>query len=191
MILVRHGESHFNRHFGVTRRDPGIWDPGLTREGLGQARDAAKLVASLARATRILASPYWRTLQTAETLAEILDLEVIIEPSVREHAHFSCDIGTPRSTLSSRWPSFRFGELDEHWWPERGETEEQVRGRGQGFRRRMLESGSWQGTVVVTHWGFIRALTGQQVANGAVLSFDPHAGAADLHHHPDLARDAG
>jgi broad specificity phosphatase PhoE len=187
MILVRHGESHFNRHFNVTREDPGIADPGLTPEGLEQARDAARLVASLSPVTRILASPYWRTLQTAEALAEILDLEVVIEPIVREHAFFTCDIGTPRSTLSSRWPSFSFGALDERWWPGRGETEEEVRDRGEGFRQRMLASETWRGTVVVTHWGFIRSLTGQRVANGAVLGFDPQDGGAVLHRPPARA----
>jgi broad specificity phosphatase PhoE len=191
MILVRHGESHFNRHFSATRQDPGIRDPGLTREGLVQARDAANLVASLGRANRIVASPYWRTLQTAEALAEILNLEVVVEPAVREHAHFSCDIGTPRSTLSSRWPGFRFGELAERWWPDRSETEAEVLDRGNGYRQRVLSGEAWRGTVVVTHWGFIRALTGQQVVNGAVLSFDPQDGAASLHRHPDLSRDAG
>ena len=53
MILVRHGESHFNRHYGATREDPGIADPGLTHEGIEQARQAARLVASLARATEL------------------------------------------------------------------------------------------------------------------------------------------
>ncbi len=191
MILVRHGESHFNRHFSATREDPGIRDPGLTREGLTQAREAARLVASLGRAKSIVASPYWRTLQTAEALAEILGLEVTVEPAVREHAHFTCDIGTPRSTLSSRWPGFRFGVLEERWWPDRSETEAEVLDRGDGYRRRVLSGGAWSGTVVVTHWGFIRALTGHQVVNGAVLSFDPQEGAASLHSHNDRAREAG
>ena len=148
MILVRHGESHFNRHFSATRQDPGIRDPGLTREGLVQARDAANLVASLGRANRIVASPYWRTLQTAEALAEILNLEVVVEPAVREHAHFSCDIGTPRSTLSSRWPGFRFGELAERWWPDRSETEAEVLDRGIDELLGVL----WAGLVV---WAFL------------------------------------
>ena len=40
MILVRHGQSHFNVHFAKTRVDPGIVDPGLTEEGERQAREA-------------------------------------------------------------------------------------------------------------------------------------------------------
>src|SRR3546814_12714551 len=39
MILVRHGQSHFNVHFARTRVDPGIVDPQLTEEGERQAQD--------------------------------------------------------------------------------------------------------------------------------------------------------
>ena len=65
MILVRHGQSHFNLHFSATRQDPGIVDPGLTAEGVDQARQAG---VTLERydIRRILVSPYSRTLETAE-----------------------------------------------------------------------------------------------------------------------------
>ena len=42
MILVRHGQSHFNLHFSATRVDPGIEDPELTDEGVRQAATAAE-----------------------------------------------------------------------------------------------------------------------------------------------------
>ena len=29
MLLIRHGQSHFNKHFSVTRQDPGIIDPAI------------------------------------------------------------------------------------------------------------------------------------------------------------------
>ena len=82
MILVRHGESHFNVHFSKTRIDPGIVDPGLTRHGIEQAKSAATAIGSLNRIQRIISSPYWRTLQTAEIIAETLGLPVSIEPLV-------------------------------------------------------------------------------------------------------------
>ena len=47
MILVRHGESHFNVHFNVTREDPGIVDPGLTKTGRDQALAAAEVHGAL------------------------------------------------------------------------------------------------------------------------------------------------
>ena len=47
-----------------------------------------------------------------------------------------------------------------------------IRHRSQSFCRRIaLEP--WPQIGVVTHWGFIRALTGLKVPNGAVLRIDP------------------
>jgi len=171
MILVRHGQSHFNLHFGATRQDPGITDAGLTETGIEQARAASEILVRH-DIRRILASPYSRTLETTEVILERLDLPVTIEPLVREQAHFSCDIGSPRSQLSDRWPSFDFGDLPECWWPER-ETETELLARCNGFRTNMAEVEDWRHVLIVTHWGFIRGLTGQEVANAAVLSFDP------------------
>ncbi len=177
MILLRHGQSHFNVHFSATRVDPGIVDPGLTDLGTDQAAEAGR---QLARQDirRILASPYWRTLETAEIVAKQLDLEISIEPMVRERAYFTCDIGSPRSQLSTRWPAFDFGALPETWWPE-AETEEELNGRCHRFRGLMSAVEDWRHVLVVTHWGFIRGLTGHEVHNAAILNFDLEAGLAN------------
>ena len=45
------------------------------------------------------------------------------------------------------------------------------------FRGAMALAVDWRHVAVVTHWGFIRGLTGQGVANGTVLTFDPTADA--------------
>jgi len=171
VILVRHGQSHFNVVFNVTREDPGIVDPGLTETGLRQAETAAAALEGQ-EVRRILASPYTRTLHTAEIIAERLDLPVTIEPLIRERAFFTCDIGSPRSHLANRWPRFDFGDLPERWWPEPEETEEELLVRCVSFRETMAGSEDWRQVVVVSHWGFIRGLTGQAVENGTVLPFD-------------------
>ena len=173
MILVRHGESHFNVHFNVTREDPGIVDPGLTETGRTQALAAAEQIADFGRARQVLASPYRRTLETADIIAAALGLAVTIEPLVRERAYFTCDIGSPRSELMSGWPHFEFGDLPERWWPALDETEQQIADRGVRFQASMAAREDWSEVLVVTHWGFIRALTGQTVTNGTVLDFDP------------------
>ncbi len=41
------------------------------------------------------------------------------------------------------------------------------------FRRRMAEARDGSTTVVVTHWGVVRALTGLRVENGKILRHDP------------------
>lgn len=178
MILVRHGQSHFNVVFNETRKDPGIVDPGLTDEGIAQAKAAGEsLLAHDVR--RILASPYSRTLHTAEIIAERLDLPVTIEPMVRERAFFICDIGSDRSIIEKRWPRFDFGDLSERWWPELDETEDQLLVRCRSFHAAMAATDDWAHVLVVSHWGFIKGLTGQAVTNGTVLSFRLDGDTAD------------
>jgi len=177
MILVRHGQSHFNVHFAETRIDPGIVDPQLTEEGERQAREAGALLAGCG-VRRIIASPYWRTLHTAEIIAEALGLPVTIESQVRERYCFTCDIGSLRADLARRWPAFDFGALPERWWPHSEESEEALAARCRSFREAQLSGNDWDGLLVVSHWGFIRGLTGEAVGNGVALRFDPVAGAA-------------
>ena len=174
MILVRHGQSEFNVIFGATRKDPGIVDPKLTEEGWRQAEAAGQSLAGKGL-SRIIASPYTRTLQTADIIADILGLPIVIDSLIREHAFFSCDIGTPRSILAQDWPQLDFASLPESWWPSDPETEEDVQLRCRRFHRKMAESHDWHEVLVVSHWGFIRGLTGHEAKNGEVLSFDPTA----------------
>ncbi len=172
MILLRHGQSQFNVHYGVTRVDPGIEDPVLTSDGERQAAEAGGRLEAL-DIRRIVASPYRRTLHTAHIIAEALGLPVSVEPLIREHAVFTCDIGTPTSELRRRWPGIDFADLPEIWWPHLGESEAEVRVRCEDFRRTAAMSTDWPHLLVVTHWGFIRGLTGEELANGAMLRFDP------------------
>lgn len=171
MMLVRHGQSHFNVHFGATREDPGIVDPGLTDEGVRQAKTAGESLLAL-DIRRIVASPYSRTLETAAIIAEQLGLPVTVESLVRERAYFTCDIGSPRSELSTRWPHFDFGELVEYWWPD-SETETELLQRCVSFRSAASALEDWRHLLIVTHWGFIRGLTGREVGNAAVVPYDP------------------
>jgi broad specificity phosphatase PhoE len=174
MILVRHGQSHFNVHFGATREDPGIIDPGLTEVGIAQAREAGRALLGY-DIRRIVASPYSRTLETAELIAEQLDLPVTVDPLVRERAYFTCDIGSPRTHLATRWPAFEFGDMTERWWPDM-ETESELFERCTRFRAAVSVLEDWPHMLVVTHWGFIRGLTGQEVTNAAIVSYDPTLG---------------
>lgn len=172
MILMRHGQSEFNVVYAVTRVDPGIEDPALTPAGRQQAAEASDRLSSH-DLRRIVASPYKRTLHTAEIVADALGLPVSVEPLVGEHAVFACDVGTPASHLRRLWPRFDFGDLPETWWPRLGETDDQVRARCDQFHRSASVLADWSHVLVVTHWGFIRGLTGHELANGATVRFDP------------------
>lgn len=172
MILLRHGQSWFNHHFTLTRRDPGIEDPALTPLGEQQAEDAAGALAD-AGIRRILASPYTRALQTAAPVARRLGLPVQIHTDVRERYAFTCDIGTARSTLADAWPAQDFTGIEEVWWPQEEELAEGVIARAARFRAEMATLPDWQHTLVVSHWGFILSMTGTSVNNGQWLHCDP------------------
>ncbi|HTR18255.1 MAG TPA: histidine phosphatase family protein [Acetobacteraceae bacterium] len=172
MILLRHGQSEFNVHFSATRRDPGIVDPVLTPLGVQQAEAAARALAGH-DLRRILASPYTRALQTATIVGRMLDLPVLVNPIVRERFAFVCDIGTPRTELAPSWPEQDFSHIDEIWWPAMQEPEEQVIERAALFRDEMRALHDWSETLVVSHWGFILALTGRSMGNCEWLRYDP------------------
>lgn len=172
MILIRHGQSHFNLHFGANRIDPGIVDPGLTDEGSRQIAAAAEGL----RGTdlrRIISSPYTRTLESAAILAEALGLEVTIEPLVRERSYFTCDIGSTRGDLTRRWPALDFSHLEERWWHEPEEPEPVMQERCRSFAALAGGFEDWPHVLVVSHWAFIKGLTGEGLENAQSLRFEP------------------
>jgi broad specificity phosphatase PhoE len=171
MILVRHAESEWNRHFSRTRIDPGIPDPALTDDGRRQAEELPEALAA-AGVARLIASPYRRTLETASIVARALDVPIAIEPLVRERCVFSCDLGTPRSELSALWPALDFSHLDELWWGEPDESEASLAERCVAFRVKTDEITDRRAVAVITHWGFIRAITGQEVTNATLVRLD-------------------
>ena len=187
MIVLRHCQSEFNLHFSRTRCDPGLIDPGLTADGLAQAEAAAAALCG-SRITRIVASPYRRALQTAAPVAARLGLPVTITSLVRERYAFACDIGSPRMLLERDWPAIDFSALDGDWWHEGAagpegrpaiESEDSVIDRAGRFRAAMARAPDHEDTLVVSHWGFLLALTGRSLENGCWLQVDPTAPAPE------------
>ena len=182
MIVLRHCQSEFNLHFTRTRQDPGIVDPVLTPFGEEQAAQAARALAEL-EITRILVSPYTRALQTAAPIARDRGLTPVVTPLIGERCAFICDIGTPASVLATRWPGIDFRHLEEVWWPQVIEVEDDVVARADRFRSQMTaqlqagepEAGLAQAgmTLVVSHWGFLLALSGNSLQNGCFMRIDP------------------
>ncbi|MFQ5783662.1 MAG: histidine phosphatase family protein [Alphaproteobacteria bacterium] len=172
MILMRHAESEFNVVYNATGADPGITDPRLTETGRRQARAAARTLAAHP-VRRVVTSPYRRALETAEIVATTLDLAVTVEPLVRERRVFTCDTGTPRSVLTASWPRLDFDHLEEQWWTSAIETDDDVAARCVRFRRLAGTWRDWRDVLVISHWGFILALTGRTAHNGELLPFDP------------------
>lgn len=178
MILLRHGQSEFNLLFSQTRRDPGIADPKLTPLGHEQAGQAAEALLREGL-RRIVVSPYTRALQTASHIAKATGLPVHVNPIVGERYAFACDIGSPRSALARSWPGHDFSTIDEIWWPAIEEPIDGIVGRAARFRAEMAALPDWSDTLVVSHWGFILAMTGQSLGNGQWLRCDPRSAAPD------------
>lgn len=187
MILLRHCQSEFNLHFTRTRRDPGIVDPSLTPEGLAQADAAAVEIcgggtSGACGISRIIVSPYRRALQTAAPIAARLGLPVTVTTLIRERYAFVCDVGSPRAALERDWPGIDFSALDGTWWhdgqldetgaPAR-ESETSVIERAARFRAQMAQEPDWADALVVSHWGFLLALSGRSLENGRWLRVDP------------------
>ena len=178
MFLLRHGQSLFNLHFTNSRRDPGIADPELTPLGHAQALQAAEDLAD-SPITRIIISPYTRALQTAEPFLTRPGLQVEILSLVRERAAFSCDIGSHPAALAAKFPQHDFAHLPACWWGEGEESAENTISRARAFHTHMQQQQNAATTLLVSHWGFIMALTGRSLANGSWLTFNPASPAPD------------
>lgn len=168
MILIRHGQSEWNVPFGAYRIDMGIPDPELTDVGRDQAKLAAERLAERG-ATRLVTSPYRRTLETAEIIGGILALDIEVEPLVRERCAFSCDQGSSPDKLGKRWPGIDFSSLGEVWWGGGIESAAGIAQRCQQFHQISADWPDRDGVAVVSHWGFIRAATGQMVENAEIV----------------------
>ena len=171
MFLVRHGESEFNQAFRKTRRDPGIVDPPLKPLGVQQIQQTADFFRDK-DIQFCVSSPYQRALQTSAVLFDVTIQNLIVNFLVGEQFGFSCDVGSPRSELEKKWPQVDFENLTEVWWPSEPETENAVGRRGALFLKetsnQLLNTDK---LVVVSHWGFIKSLTGLSVDNGSVVEF--------------------
>ncbi len=178
-LLIRHAESAWNEHFGSSRIDVGLPDPPLTARGVEQARAAAERLRREG-VRQLLSSPYRRTLHTASIIAEALGIPIEVDPIVRERCAFSCDQGSSPAALKELFPGLELPPLDEIWWGGVIESWPSVEARCRAFRERLrARPDGGVGLAVVSHWGFIRGLTGAELHNTEFIRLDPGAGAVE------------
>ena len=72
------------------------------------------------------------------------------------------------------------GDLPPLWWGTVIESQASIEARAGRFRHVANDWPQEARTVVVSHWGFIRALTGLEVGNGAFVRYHPADGHARL-----------
>ncbi len=153
--LLRHGETPhtIEKRFSGTR-----FDPPLSERGQGQARAAAKHIASIGGVDVIVASPLTRARQTAQAVADELGLEVSIDDDLRE-----CDFGD--------WDGLTFTEAQaqggaalSNWLgnpeiaPPGGESMVQLAARVAAAQQRILSANAGKDVLVVAHVGSIKML---------------------------------
>ena len=160
--LLRHGETPhtIEKRFSGTR-----FDPPLSERGEGQARAAAKHIATLGGIDAIVASPLTRARQTAQAVADELGLEeVSTDDDLRE-----CDFG--------EWDGLTFGEAQARggpalstWLatpemaPPGGESLVQLSARVAEAQQRILAAHAGESVLIVAHVGSIKMLVREALA---------------------------
>jgi broad specificity phosphatase PhoE len=95
-------------------------DPGLSPDGVEQARQLARRVARLG-VDRLLSSPFLRAVQTAAPVAEALDQPIFLEPGLGEWQNEDW-FDTRAETLSPSVLADRFGRVQPGHEPCRAPT---------------------------------------------------------------------
>ncbi|QFT93838.1 hypothetical protein FIU86_13390 [Roseovarius sp. THAF9] len=177
IYLIRHAQSAFNAVYDPKLPDPMIFDAPITELGEVQALKVKALVNHL-NLSNVIVSPFTRTLQTANLIFGD-EIPFQINPAVREQLCNSCDVGSPPSVLSKRYPHLDFDHLEDFWWHDgekdhRGlsvEPDEILQERVNEFVD-FLTRERVHSTAIVTHGNFIRAMTGIQPQNCEVIEFN-------------------
>ena len=79
---------------------------------------------------------------------------------------------TLRRVLAKLWPAIDFSELDEIWWGRRIESQASLNERVRRFASAMAATADWRRVAVVSHWGFIRASTGETLGNAELVRWN-------------------
>ena len=79
-LLVRHGENDYVKEGRLAGRLPGVH---LNKRGIQQADEVAKKLQT-AKISAVFSSPLERTMETADPIADALDLAVIASPELNE-----------------------------------------------------------------------------------------------------------
>jgi probable phosphoglycerate mutase len=157
IILWRHGQTAWN----LERRFQGTTDIGLTEEGIGQARRAARLLASL-RPAAIIASDLSRAVDTAAELARVTGLDVTYDDALRETYAGAWQGLTHEEIIASYGDQYAAWKRGEPVRRGGGELETEVADRAAPVVLRHAEKLPDDGTLVVTsHGGTIRTTIGR------------------------------
>jgi broad specificity phosphatase PhoE len=155
VYFVRHGESASNAAPGAMAL-PGNRGDRLTDRGFEQARAVAERLGD-AQATRILASPLRRARETAEVIAERLDLPIVELEELRELRE-SEDFGelSLEDQRLRRWSVWmaEHGDDPDHSY-RGGESFNEIMDRVRQVQERLVADPT-ESTIAVSHGIFLR-----------------------------------
>lgn len=187
LLLVRHGESHWN----VELRIQGQAGSGLSPRGRAQAEHTAAWLADAFPEARLFSSDLQRCLETADAIGGALGREPVTDPGLRER-----DFGRWTGRLVRE-----VAEADPDWWARwragedvvgalGGEDTTTVAARVAAALQVLLDGTPDGGaSICVTHggpvWHGTRALLG--IADG-VLGGVGNASITEIVVHPDWGR---
>lgn len=156
LIVIRHGETDYNRQ----QRYQGTIDIPLNALGRRQAADAIDYL-SLQGVNRIVASPQSRAWQTAEIIAEGLNLNVESSSLVVERNLGKFE-GKTRAEVMTEMPDAakRQATRQFHQSPEDGESLFELAQRASATVDWLQREPHQPVVLLVSHGAFLRALNG-------------------------------
>ncbi|MFT3837522.1 MAG: histidine phosphatase family protein [Myxococcaceae bacterium] len=162
LFLVRHGATQLtaeNRFSGSTGVD-------LSDEGRDQARHLGRRLAS-EKIAAVYASPYSRTLETAQLVCESHKLEVHTREGLREISHGHWE-GLTRTEVEQRFGNeYQLWESDPFTFaPKDGESGVEVLARALPVIREIVTNHENQNVLVVSHKATLRLIL------SSLLGFD-------------------
>ena len=158
LLFIRHGRTEGN----VRKILVGRTDIPLDELGYRQAAAMAAHIEHVARPDVIVSSPLLRARETAQAIAERLDLPVELEPGVAE-LNFGTYEGWTLEEIRAQQPEFaaqfRDAEVDMHW--PGGERLSEFHLRVRDALSTLATRYSSHTAIVVTHGGFLGSLAAQ------------------------------
>jgi probable phosphoglycerate mutase len=158
LILVRHGETHWNK----ANKLQGKIEILLNKNGIRQVRKTAvKIKKSGEKPTIIIASPLARAMQSASIISNMLGIPFTINKNLSERDFGGLEGLTWKEINKLYGPNFK--EIDRKqqydYRPYGGESAEEVRKRILNFLEHVKKEYEGKTILVVTHAGVLRYLS--------------------------------
>jgi len=157
ILFIKHGEDIDD----IEDRLGGWNDASLSPKGIEEAKIKLPIIKQIGiQFQTIIKSPFKRTLETAQVLAEELDLPIIEEEYLKEVNAYGIFTGMLKSEVYRKYPEFKSDKYkgpDGLQYIEGAETWEGFRSRTEKIPEK-LKSITDQNAIVVTHGGIMRRI---------------------------------